>query len=221
MRSNQRIESMFQSIAINESSGSADRHGPSRRPSAGQGRGADDDRQHSKVRAWKKRSAKDYCYSYTSLVGWDAIQQLFISAQLSDNAGIASQPTVYSLTVFYTIKAVAIGISDTLKMSFFMAYSFESLFMFVETASLGSFLAAARKLKKQQSTVSEAIANLEIDLGLTLFDRSTRGPTLTEQGKALLIHAQQVLDAGDRLSRSAHRLAAAWSRRSRWCCPIP
>ncbi|QRX82086.1 LysR family transcriptional regulator [Glaciimonas sp. PAMC28666] len=88
-----------------------------------------------------------------------------------------------------------------------MAHSIESLFMFVEAATLGSFSAAARKLNKQQSTVSEAIANLEIDFGLLLFDRSTRRPTLTEHGKAMLIHAQQVLDANDRLSRSAHRLA--------------
>jgi DNA-binding transcriptional LysR family regulator len=88
-----------------------------------------------------------------------------------------------------------------------MAQSLESLFMFVEAAALGSFSAAARKLGKQQSTVSEAIANLEIDLGLTLFDRATRRPTLTEQGKAMLIHAQHVLDASDRLTRSAHSLA--------------
>jgi DNA-binding transcriptional LysR family regulator len=79
--------------------------------------------------------------------------------------------------------------------------------MFVEAAALGSFSAAARKLGKQQSTVSEAIANLEIELNLTLFDRATRRPTLTAQGKAMLMHAQQVLDASDRLTRAAHRLA--------------
>jgi DNA-binding transcriptional LysR family regulator len=88
-----------------------------------------------------------------------------------------------------------------------MRHSLETLFMFAEAATLGSFSAAARKLGKQQSTVSEAIANLEIDLGLTLFDRSTRRPTLTEQGRAMLVHAQQVMEATDRLQRSAHRLA--------------
>jgi DNA-binding transcriptional LysR family regulator len=88
-----------------------------------------------------------------------------------------------------------------------MRHSLETLFMFVEAATLGSFSAAARKLGKQQSTVSEAIANLEIDLGLTLFDRRTRRPTLTEQGRAMLVHAQQVIEAADRLERSAHRLA--------------
>eukprot|EP01042_Synura_sphagnicola_P010788 gene10788-13822_t len=88
-----------------------------------------------------------------------------------------------------------------------MLYSTDAILMFIEAATLGSFSAAARKLGKQQSTVSEAIANLEIDLGVSLFDRSTRKPSLTEHGHALLIHAQQMLDANDRLSRAAQRLA--------------
>ena len=88
-----------------------------------------------------------------------------------------------------------------------MLYSTDAILMFIEAATLGSFSAAARKLGKQQSTVSEAIANLEIDLGVILFDRSTRKPSLTEHGHALLIHAQQMLDANDRLSRAAQRLA--------------
>ncbi|GGC59409.1 LysR family transcriptional regulator [Undibacterium terreum] len=88
-----------------------------------------------------------------------------------------------------------------------MRHSLESLTMFAEAASLGSFSAAARKLGKQQSTVSEAIANLEIDLGLSLFDRSTRRPTLTEHGKAMLVHAQQIMEANDKMERAANRLA--------------
>ncbi len=88
-----------------------------------------------------------------------------------------------------------------------MLLSTDALLMFIESAQLGSFSAAARKLGKQQSSVSEAIANLEIDLGVSLFDRSTRKPTLTEHGQALLAHAQQMLDANDRLSRAARRLA--------------
>ena len=42
-----------------------------------------------------------------------------------------------------------------------MRYSPEALLAFVEAASLGSFSAAARKLKKSQSTVSIAIAHFE------------------------------------------------------------
>ncbi|MBN3774537.1 LysR family transcriptional regulator, partial [Burkholderia sp. Se-20378] len=67
-----------------------------------------------------------------------------------------------------------------------MRHAPEALLAFAEAALLGSFTAAARKLGKRQSTVSEAIANLEIDLGVQLFDRSTRAPTLTDAGRALL-----------------------------------
>jgi len=106
------------------------------------------------------------------------------------------------------IKSLTIGFSDiknTARLR--MLYSTDAILMFIEAATLGSFSAAARKLGRQQSTVSEAIANLEIDLGVSLFDRSTRKPRLTEHGHALLVHAQQMLDANDRFSRAAQRLA--------------
>ena len=64
---------------------------------------------------------------------------------------------------------------------------------FVLAAELGSFSAAARKLGKAQSAVSAAIANLEIDAGLELFDRSARSPVLTDEGCALLPHARGIL----------------------------
>lgn len=69
----------------------------------------------------------------------------------------------------------------------------DSLQAFVLAAELGSFSAAARRLNKAQSAVSTAIANLEIDTGLQLFDRTTRSPTLTPEGRALLPHANGIL----------------------------
>lgn len=69
----------------------------------------------------------------------------------------------------------------------------ESLQAFVLAAELGSFSAAARKMKKAQSAVSTAIANLEIDTNLQLFDRSSRSPTLTQAGRSLLPYAEGVL----------------------------
>ena len=53
-----------------------------------------------------------------------------------------------------------------------MRYSPEALTAFVESVACGSFSAAARRLRKSQSTISTAIANLEADLGVTLFDRT-------------------------------------------------
>ena len=64
-----------------------------------------------------------------------------------------------------------------------MRYSPEALTAFVEAVACGSFSAAARRLRKSQSTISTAIANLEADLGLTLFDRQARQPVLTEAGR--------------------------------------
>lgn len=89
-----------------------------------------------------------------------------------------------------------------------MHHSPEALSAFAEAAALGSFSAAARKLGKSQSTVSSAIANLEIDLGLTLFDRSSRKPTLTEHGHVVLSQVNDILAASDRLDRAASALGA-------------
>lgn len=89
-----------------------------------------------------------------------------------------------------------------------MHHSPEALSAFAEAATLGSFSAAARKLGKSQSTVSSAIANLEIDLGLTLFDRSSRKPTLTEHGRVVLSQVNDILAASDRLDRAASALGA-------------
>ena len=94
-----------------------------------------------------------------------------------------------------------------------MRHSPEALLAFAEAASLGSFSAAARKLGKRQSTVSEAIANLEIDLGLTLFDRSTRQPTLTEAGHAMLTQVRRVLDASAQMDRLAAQMAGGLEAR--------
>ncbi|RXZ44947.1 LysR family transcriptional regulator [Crenobacter cavernae] len=87
-----------------------------------------------------------------------------------------------------------------------MHYAPEALHAFVEAATLGSFSAAARKLGKSQSTVSESIANLEIDLCVTLFDRQQRPPALTDAGRQLLPRAEDILAAHDRLSRNAGQL---------------
>ena len=88
-----------------------------------------------------------------------------------------------------------------------MRYSPEALTAFVETVSCGSVSAAARRLRKSQSTISTAIAHLEADLGFALFDRSSRQPTLTEEGKRVLGYVQAILSASDRLDEAAISLS--------------
>jgi DNA-binding transcriptional LysR family regulator len=89
-----------------------------------------------------------------------------------------------------------------------MRYSPEALTAFVETVTTGSFSGAARRLRKSQSTISTAIANLEADLGFALFDRSARQPVLTAQGKQVLGYVQSILAASERLDQLAVSLTA-------------
>ena len=83
----------------------------------------------------------------------------------------------------------------------------EVLQAFVQAATQGSFSAAARKLGRSQSTVSAAVASLEIDLNLTLFDRTTRKPTLTPAGYVMLQRAEDILAATSRLEMAASQLS--------------
>lgn len=89
-----------------------------------------------------------------------------------------------------------------------MKLSLESLHLLVAVAECGSFSAAARGLGKAQSAVSTAIANLEIDLGLTLFDRSGRLPRLTLAGERMVAEARALLAQQGQLQAVAAELAA-------------
>ncbi len=60
-------------------------------------------------------------------------------------------------------------------------------------AETGSFSAAARKLGRVQSAVSQAVQSMEATLGLSLFDRSRKTPMLTEAGSAMLEDARATL----------------------------
>src|SRR5262249_19451189 len=64
---------------------------------------------------------------------------------------------------------------------------------FFWAAKLGSFSAAADRLNATQSTVSMRIQDLERDFGLTLFDRAQRTARVTDQGRAFLRYAEEVL----------------------------
>lgn len=73
------------------------------------------------------------------------------------------------------------------------AITLDQLQVFVAIADRGGFSAAARSLRRAQSAVSYAVSNLERQLALELFDRSTRRPTLTPAGVALLADTRSAL----------------------------
>lgn len=65
---------------------------------------------------------------------------------------------------------------------------------FYWAAKLGSFAIAADRLSISQSSLSKRIAELEAELGQTLFDRSARRASLTHAGEAILEGAKQMID---------------------------
>ena len=69
----------------------------------------------------------------------------------------------------------------------------EQLIIFKTVIESGSFSAAARKLGKVPSAVSMSIANLEIDLNLSLFHRVGREPVPTPQALTLYEKTEQLL----------------------------
>jgi DNA-binding transcriptional LysR family regulator len=77
----------------------------------------------------------------------------------------------------------------------------DQLRAFVSVVEEGSFSAAARKLKRVQSAVSTSMANLEAQLGIALWDRTTKIAKLTDQGHAVLAAARRVLAEVDSLRR--------------------
>ncbi len=68
------------------------------------------------------------------------------------------------------------------------------LHLLVQTARAGTLSAAARTLGITPAAASAALKRLETQLGVRLFERSTRAMRLTPQGQLLLDYAQRALD---------------------------
>src|SRR6266446_6814408 len=85
--------------------------------------------------------------------------------------------------------------------------SLDQLRTFIAAADAGSFSAGARRLRRAQSVVSQTLANLEAQLGVKLFDRSSRSPVLTRQGLALLAEARAVVSRMDAFKARAKGLS--------------
>lgn len=68
------------------------------------------------------------------------------------------------------------------------------------------FSKAAEQLGIAQPTLSKEIRSLERALGLTLFDRSPGGTTLTVAGQEMLAHADSVLDAALTMEAAASQV---------------
>lgn len=87
------------------------------------------------------------------------------------------------------------------------AVTLDQLRVFLVVAEQGSFSAAARALHRAQSAVSYAIANLERILGVLLFDRDGRVPSLTEAGRSLLNETRAIHGQVEQLTARARSMA--------------
>src|SRR5271166_1844167 len=74
-----------------------------------------------------------------------------------------------------------------------MAFSFRQIQYFVAAAEKGAVARAAHELSISQSTVAEAIRELEGDRGFRLFERKAQGVELTLKGNQFLRHARKIL----------------------------
>jgi DNA-binding transcriptional LysR family regulator len=78
---------------------------------------------------------------------------------------------------------------------------------FVTVAETGQITRAAKQLHIAQPTLSQALAQLEAQLGVKLLDRHARGVTLTAAGEAFLEKAKAVLRAEADATATARSLA--------------
>ncbi len=86
--------------------------------------------------------------------------------------------------------------------------SLDQLRAFIASVDEGSFSAAARKLRRAQSVVSDLIGGLEAQMGVQLFDRSARYPTLTPGGIALLADARSIVSGVDFMKARAKGMSS-------------
>ena len=75
--------------------------------------------------------------------------------------------------------------------------SFRNIHVFVEVAKACSFRLAAESLGMPNSTVSRRIAELERDVGLRLFNRSTRRVELTEGGRLYYQNCKRLIEEAE------------------------
>src|SRR5258708_24070472 len=79
----------------------------------------------------------------------------------------------------------------------------DELAIFVAVADHGSFVAAARRLRRSPAAVTRAVAALEDRLATRLFNRTTRAVALTDAGSRYLDQCRRALAEFEEIELSA------------------
>lgn len=88
-----------------------------------------------------------------------------------------------------------------------MSVEFRQLQYAVLTADSQSFARAAARLNMKQATLSRKIKDMEIRLGIKLFERTTRGAEVTENGKVFIEQARRIVTDVDNLQTTARNVS--------------
>ncbi len=79
----------------------------------------------------------------------------------------------------------------------------------ITIAECGSITAAAQKLLVAQPSLSKSVSELENEMGITIFCRSSRGVYLSEEGSRFLSYARQVIEQTELLEQQYKHKEAA------------
>lgn len=95
------------------------------------------------------------------------------------------------------------------------------LIAFARAGSVGSYTAAARSLFVSPSAISKSVQRLERDLGVSLFNRTTRSLTLTAEGRDLHERALRLLRDAEEIEQVAKAARAEPSGTLRIAASLP
>lgn len=90
---------------------------------------------------------------------------------------------------------------------------------FLAVADLGNFSRASKRLNTAQPALSQAIKDLEAELAVRLFDRTTRRVELTDAGREFRNSAAKALEELEHAVESVHELAERRRGRLRIAAP--
>ena len=100
-----------------------------------------------------------------------------------------------------------------------MKPGFNDMMALAEVVEAGSFTAAAERLGRGKSALSQSITRLESDLGVRLIQRTTRRLSLTEAGQRFYLRCQQIREIHGQALEATRSESAALS--GRLCLTAP